>query len=296
MISLVQSMTGYGTSTFTLRDTTITVEIRSVNHRFLDIVPKYPRTFLFLEDRIKKIIKSHFSRGRVEIHIDMNGEGFVNKSIVTDWELVDQFIHQLKLAKERYSLNGEFPVTVLTELPDLITVYENEEKPNELNEQLLFNVEKTCRQVLKMRVEEGKYLIEDVLKRVSVIRDMVLLLESRREAVVEEYRQRIIKRVSEFVDTQITSEDGRLYQEIALLAEKGDITEEITRLHSHLDQMEELCMNDNPIGRKLDFVIQEMNREANTIGSKSNDSKIGKWTVGLKSEIEKIKEQVQNIE
>lgn len=289
-------MTGYGTSTFTLRDTTITVEIRSVNHRFLDIVPKYPRTFLFLEDRIKKIIKSHFSRGRVEIHIDMNGEGFVNKSIVTDWELVDQFIHQLKLAKERYSLNGEFPVTVLTELPDLITVYENEEKPNELNEQLLFNVEKTCRQVLKMRVEEGKYLIEDVLKRVSVIRDMVLLLESRREAVVEEYRQRIIKRVSEFVDTQITSEDGRLYQEIALLAEKGDITEEITRLHSHLDQMEELCMNDNPIGRKLDFVIQEMNREANTIGSKSNDFKIGKWTVGLKSEIEKIKEQVQNIE
>jgi uncharacterized protein (TIGR00255 family) len=293
---LAKSMTGYGISTFELGNTSITVEIRAVNHRFLDIVPKYPRTFLFLEDKIKRIIKSYFSRGRIEIHIDMDGNSFVDKSIVTDWELMDQFVHELQKVKERYSLNGDIPISMITELPDLITVHENEDKPNELQELLLTYVERACQQVLEMRLEEGKYLIEDILRRVSTIRDMVLLLEGRREAVIEEYRNRIKKRISDFVDKQINLDDGRIHQEIAMLAEKGDISEEITRLLSHLDQMQEICISDESIGRKLDFIVQEMNREANTIGSKSSDSMIGEWTVELKSEIEKIKEQVQNIE
>lgn len=293
---LVKSMTGYGTSTFNIENTSITVEIRSVNHRFLDIVPKYPRTFLFLEDKIKRIIKSYFNRGRIEIHIDMDGKGFVNKSILTDWDLMDHYMQQLQIAKDRYSLPGDIPLSMLTVLPDLMTVQENEEKPSQLQEQLLTHVEQACQQVVEMRVEEGKHLVDDIMKRVSIIRDMVLLLEGRRKAVVEEYRLRIKKRISEYVNNQISIEDGRIHQEIALLAEKGDITEELTRLHSHLDQMKELCQSDKPIGRKLDFIVQEMNREANTIGSKSNDHKIGEWTVGLKSEIEKIKEQVQNME
>jgi uncharacterized protein (TIGR00255 family) len=293
---LAKSMTGYGVSTFELGNTSISVEIRAVNHRFLDIVPKYPRTFLFLEDKIKRIIKSYFSRGRIEIHIDMDGNRFVDKSIVADWELMDQFVKELQKAKDRYSLSGDIPISMITELPDLITVQENEDKPSELQELLLTYVERACQQVLEMRLEEGKYLIEDILRRVSTIRDMVLLLEGRREAVIEEYRNRIKKRISDFVDKQVTLDDGRIHQEIALLAEKGDITEEITRLFSHLDQIQEICNSLEPIGRKLDFIVQEMNREANTIGSKSSDSKIGEWTVGLKSEIEKIKEQVQNIE
>ncbi len=289
-------MTGYGTSTTHLENTTISVEIKSINHRFLDIIPKYPRTFIFLEDKIKKTVKSYFSRGRIEIHINIDGDNFVNKSIVTDWDLLDQYVQQLKKIKDRYALKGDIPMSVLTELPDLITVVENEEKPSELQNIVLTCVANACKQVEEMRMEEGKNLLEDILKRVSSIRDMVLLLEGRREKVIEEYRLRIKKRIEEYIEDSITIDKGQIHQEIAILSEKGDITEEITRLLSHLEQIEEICQGEESIGRKLDFIVQEMNREANTIGSKSTDSQIGRWTIGIKSEIEKIKEQVQNLE
>ncbi|WP_042144942.1 YicC/YloC family endoribonuclease [Paucisalibacillus sp. EB02] len=293
---MVKSMTGYGSNTTHLENTTITVEIRSVNHRFLDIIPKYPRTFLFLEDKIKKTVKSYFARGRIELHFDIEGDNFKNKIVVTDWALMDQFVQQLQTAKDRYSLKGDIPISILTELPDLLTVVENEEKPGELQEKIINSVAKACQQVDEMRIEEGKNLLKDIVKRVSSIRDMVLLLEERREKVTEEYRLRIKKRIEEYIDDSISIDNARIHQEIAMLSEKGDITEEITRLLSHLEQIEVICQSNEPIGRKLDFVVQEMNRESNTIGSKSTDTKIGGWTVAIKSEIEKIKEQVQNIE
>lgn len=289
-------MTGYGLSTTQFENTTITVEIRSVNHRFLDIIPKYPRTFLFLEDKIKMLVKNFFSRGRVELHINIEGEGFVQKSISTDWKLLDQFIQQLKVAKERYGLQGEIPFSVLTQLPDLITIQENEEKPDNLQENILACIEDACLQVLEMRIEEGKNLLDDILERATIIRNIVRSIESRRENVIDEYRTRIKQRMEEYIEDPITVDSSRLHQEIALLAEKGDIAEEITRLHSHLDQLEEWSKLEEPIGRKLDFILQEMNREANTVGSKSTDTKISEWTVAMKSEIERIKEQVQNIE
>ncbi|HAM82188.1 YicC/YloC family endoribonuclease [Ornithinibacillus bavariensis] len=293
---MAKSMTGYGLSTTQFENTTITVEIRSVNHRFLDIIPKYPRTFLFLEDKIKMLVKNFFSRGRVELHINIEGEGFVQKSISTDWKLLDQFIQQLKVAKERYGLQGEIPFSVLTQLPDLITIQENEEKPDNLQENILACIEDACLQVLEMRIEEGKNLLDDILERATIIRNIVRSIESRRENVIDEYRTRIKQRMEEYIEDPITVDSSRLHQEIALLAEKGDIAEEITRLHSHLDQLEEWSKLEEPIGRKLDFILQEMNREANTVGSKSTDTKISEWTVAMKSEIERIKEQVQNIE
>ncbi|WP_010096738.1 YicC/YloC family endoribonuclease [Ornithinibacillus scapharcae] len=293
---MVKSMTGYGTSTFQFENTSITIEIRSINHRFLDIIPKYPKTFLYLEDKIKKRVKSFFQRGRIELHIEIEGTNFVNKTIVTDWELLDQLVQQIKTAQDRYKLSEDIPVSLLTSLPDIITVQENEEKPSGLQERLLQCLDEACEQVLLMRIDEGKYLLKDILERVSAIRNMISLLEGRREVVIQEYRLRIQERISNFVDGSINLEEGRIYQEIAILAEKGDITEEITRLHSHIEQITDLCNSNEPIGRKLDFIIQEMNREVNTIGSKSTDTKIGELTVALKSEMEKIKEQVQNIE
>lgn len=289
-------MTGYGSSTLQVEGTTITVEIRSVNHRFLDIIPKYPRTFLFLEDKMRKIIKTYFSRGRMELHIEVEGETFINRSVVADWALMDQFIEQLHTAQERYKLKGEIPISIVTQIPDLFTVQEQEQKPSEIQERLLACIEDACKQVQDMRIEEGKKLLEDILNRITAIREMILSLEGRREIVVEEYRTRINKRINDFVQDSISLDESRLIQEIALMAEKGDITEEITRLLSHLDYIEEISNHQEPIGRKFDFVLQEMNREANTIGSKSTDHMIGEWTVAIKSEIEKIKEQVQNIE
>lgn len=289
-------MTGYGASTFQLGDTVITIEIRSVNHRFLDIIPKYPRTFLYAEDKIKKILKSYFSRGRIELHIDMEGSTFINKTVVTDWNLMDQVMEQLQQAKERYGLSDAHSSSLLAQLPELMTITENETKPSELQEKLLTGIKEACAQVLHMRMEEGENLLSDILGRVKTVHHMVLLLEGRREQVIEEYQARIKKRIETYVDDSISLDAARLHQEIAILAEKGDISEEITRLLSHLQQIESICTSDQPIGRKLDFIIQEMNREANTIGSKSTDHKIGEWTVAMKSEIEKMKEQVQNIE
>ncbi|GGA84151.1 hypothetical protein GCM10008025_29090 [Ornithinibacillus halotolerans] len=290
------SMTGYGTSTLQLEDTTITVEIRSVNHRFLDIIPKYPRSFLFMEEKIKNCVKKYFQRGRIEIHIEVIGNHFVNKTIAVNWELMDQFIEQLELAKNRYSLNGDIPFSSLTNIPDLISIQENEQKPTEIADKLISCVDEACSNVLAMRQDEGKYLMEDIQKRVAIIHNTVMLLSERRETVIKEYQLRIKKRIESLTNELISLDDGRIYQEIAILAEKGDISEEITRLLSHLDQISELLKSKDPIGRKLDFIVQEMNREANTIGSKSTDSKIGEWTVQMKSEIEKIKEQVQNME
>lgn len=295
-MELVKSMTGYGTSTFQYDSTSITVEIRSINHRFLDIIPKYPKTFLYLEDKIKKRVKSFFQRGRIELHIEIEGKNFVNKSIVTDWDLLDQLVQQIRDAQKRYNLSEDIPVSYMTNLPDIISVQENEEKPSELQEMVLACIDEACEQVLTMRIEEGKNLLEDIVKRIASVRSMVTLLEERREAVIVEYRKRVQERITDFVDGMMNLEQSRIYQEIAILAEKGDITEEITRLHSHIEQIDELCRSREPIGRKLDFIIQEMNREVNTIGSKSTDTKIGELTVSLKSEIEKIKEQVQNIE
>ncbi|OZU90377.1 YicC family protein [Virgibacillus indicus] len=290
------SMTGFGRSQENLGNTVITVEIRSVNHRYLDFSVKIPRTFLFLEDKIKRIINSYFERGRVEVYIGIEGEGFVQKKLITDWELMDQFIQQISEVKDRYSLAGDIPVTLLTSFPEMITVQEIEDQPDNLKDLVLKNTEQACEQVLEMRKEEGGFLQCDLEKRMQKIKNTVSLLSERREYAVEAYRERIKKRVEAQIADLDLVDDARLHQEIVLLAEKGDITEEITRLLSHLEHFSETINNGGVIGRKLDFIAQEMHRETNTIGSKSTDPEISESTVLLKGEIEKIKEQVQNIE
>ncbi|PAV29945.1 YicC family protein [Virgibacillus profundi] len=290
------SMTGYGSSTENIGDTAITVEIRSVNHRYLDFSAKIPRSFLFLEDKIKRIIQSYFERGRIEVYIEIAGDRFVQKNLQTDWDLMDQFINQINTAKDRYHLSGELPATILTALPEMITVQEIEQQPDDLNASILSNTELACIQVLKMREEEGAFLLKDLKERIASIENTVLLLQNRRTNVIEEYRRRIQKRIEEQLIDTVSIDHARLHQEIVLLAEKGDITEEITRLLSHVDHFMETINKSGAIGRKLDFIVQEMHREANTIGSKSTDPEISESTVLLKGEIERIKEQLQNIE
>lgn len=293
---MVMSMTGYGRDVFFLGDATITVEIRSVNHRFLDFTAKIPRSFLFLEDKIKRVVQSHFHRGRVEVYINIEGEGLVQRRLNADWELMDQYIEQMKSAKSRYDLAGEIPTTILSTIPGLLSVQEIENQPNELKESIIASTKRVCEQVLLMRKEEGSFLLNDLKNIMEDIREIVAQLKSRRGRVIEEYRDRIQSRINNFIGESDTIDHARMQQEIAVLAEKGDITEEITRLLSHIDHFFETIEVDDAIGRKLDFIMQEMQREANTIGSKSTDAKIGIWVVTLKSDIEKIKEQIQNIE
>lgn len=293
---MVWSMTGYGMHTLQVEDTVMTVEIRSVNHRFLDVAIKLPRNFLFMEAPIKKIIQSNFNRGKIEIYIAIEGDGLVRKRLNTDWEMMDKYMEQINLAIDRYSLKREIPTTIMASIPEIIAVQEITHQPDGLKDGLIESTATACEQVKIMRKEEGSFLKEDLLKRITLIYDIVGVLQKSRLLVQAAYRERMEARVHDLITDQETFEPERLHQEIVLLAEKGDITEEITRLYSHIEQMKALINQPGVMGRKLDFITQEMHREANTIGSKSTDAKISEQMVVLKSEIEKIKEQVQNIE
>ncbi|KGX85718.1 YicC/YloC family endoribonuclease [Pontibacillus marinus] len=293
---MVKSMTGYGRSIKRLDDTTITVEIRTVNHRFLDMSTKMPRSLLYLEDAMKKIIQKDFQRGRVDVYVTLEGSGLTTRTLNVDWDLMDQFITQLKTAQERYQLQGEVSIQSLTEMDDLFTIQEQEEHEDQMKTAILDAVRESAEQVRDMRLHEGRALREDMENRLSVIERTVEDLESRRGIVIEETRERIKSRIAEYTQEELRDQDSRILHEVGLLAEKGDIAEEITRMFSHINQFRQTLHDHGAIGRKLDFIVQEMNRESNTVGSKSTDAKISEWVVLLKSEIEKIKEQVQNVE
>ncbi|WP_449353966.1 YicC/YloC family endoribonuclease [Virgibacillus natechei] len=289
------SMTGYGTSVYHLANTMLTVEIRSVNHRYLDFTAKIPSSFLFLEGKIKKIIQSYFGRGRIEVYIRIEGENFVKKTVKTDWDLMDQYMEQLSEARSRYHLIGDIPTETLAFVPDLITIQEAEAYPDGLKDAILNCTKEACEQVRIMRKEEGAFISNDLEGRLDTIYTIVSSLQTDRSRVIEEYRERIQKRITDHLDDS-TVDQARVHQEIVLLTEKGDITEEVVRLFGHVAHFRRTLSTAGPIGRTLDFITQEMHREANTIGSKSTDTKISEYTVSLKREIEKMKEQLQNIE
>jgi uncharacterized protein (TIGR00255 family) len=296
VIILVRSMTGYGRYSAALDNLTITTEVRTVNHRFLDISIKMPRNLLYLEDKLKKIASNYFHRGRVDIFITIDGEGLTKKSLSIDWELLDHYIEGLNKIKERYHLNTDPTIHDIIAFHDAFSVVEKPEE-NTLIEEILFQcVEKSILDAVNMRIIEGKSLRNDMLRRLENIQSYTEKLSNYRESVIEQYRKRITERVEDFLHHTSMELDQRIYQEIALLAEKGDITEEIDRLHSHIEQFLATLDKNEPIGRILDFLVQEMHRESNTIGSKSNDGQMSKWVVMLKTEIEKVKEQAQNIE
>ncbi|RKQ37427.1 YicC/YloC family endoribonuclease [Oceanobacillus halophilus] len=293
---MVMSMTGYGRKNMQIEGSDITVEVRTVNHRFLDISLKLPRHLIMLEDKLKKIIKSYFKRGRIELSLSIDGEGFIEKTLETDWDLLNQYIKQMHEAQNRYQLSGDIPTSILASIPDIFLIRENEKQPDYLVEQIESCTKEACEEAQQMRKQEGEFLVKDLNKHLNAVENIITKLMEQRPIVVQEYRHRIMQRVEEQLNEVSAVDHARVQQEIILLAEKGDITEEITRLNGHLKHFNQTLENRVSIGRKLDFIAQEMYREANTIGSKSTDVGISEWTVTLKSEIEKIKEQVQNLE
>lgn len=288
-------MTGYGRNVVSFKTTNITVEMRSVNHRYLDISIKTPPSLLFFEDKIKKLIQKNFKRGRIEIYINIEGEQFINKTLKTDWKLLDQFMDTIKNIKEKYQLSGDIPMTLIPTIPDIITVQESEDEPDELIELLIMSIQRVCEQVLETRKKEADYIIKDMKQRMLSIEKAVSFINDLKHDVANDYHKRIIARIDEFVSGEVIDEH-RLHQEIAFLIERGDITEEVVRLLSHIEHFNKVLNKDGAIGRTLDFIVQEMHREINTIGSKTIDPKTSKKVVFIKGEIEKIREQIQNIE
>ncbi|ARI77537.1 YicC/YloC family endoribonuclease [Halobacillus mangrovi] len=293
---MVKSMTGYGKKSIEVGETRLHVEIRSVNHRYLDISAKLPRNLLFIEEKLKRKIREVLSRGRIDLFITVEGQSIFEKKVDVDWRILDQYLEKLKGIKARYDLTEHISIDMVTKLEDVFSVQEIEENTNELQEALTSSMEDALNRVIVMRKAEGERLKKDLLQRISKVSSFLEKLEERRPWVVEEYKERIRARIEEYTREEIQLDDTRILQEVGILAEKGDVTEEITRMHSHLSQFSQILTLEEPIGRRLDFIVQEMHREVNTIGSKSNDAKLTEWVVDLKNEIEKMKEQVQNVE
>ena len=294
--NMIKSMTGYGIDQFQAEETLITVEIRTVNNRYLDIVSKTPRSFMYLENEMKQVIQSYFNRGRVEVFITFSGEHLTNKKLAVDWDLMDQYFVELDKIKQRYSLSESIPIEMATQLKDLFIAHETNEKLSSFDEMLLQGLNRTCEQVIKSRENDGAFLIADIENRILDTSKMLKTLESLQTSVSSDYRKRIERRIEEYVGGRLSLDDRQLHQEIAILAEKGDITEELIRMFSHLEQFQAIIEEDGPLGRRLDFIAQEMHREVNTIGAKSIDSRISNLIINIKNELEKIREQIQNIE
>lgn len=293
---MVYSMTGYGKGSVTTDREKITTEIRTVNHRFLDIKLNVPHSLLKLEDEIRRLIQSFFTRGRVEVNIHIESENESLFKVLVDWNLMDQYVEQINKVKKRYNLQGEIPLELITSLPDLFLLDQCPKLIEETKEQVLASVDQACEEVKLGRHREGEKLKDDIEKRVQAIHDIVTTLEQSQSKVVSLYQERIKERIQTYINDSAIVDKIRLHQEIALLVDKGDITEEITRLKSHLLHSTELINEQKPIGRKLDFVVQEIHRELNTIGSKAIDEQTGRLIIHAKSELEKVREQIQNIE
>ncbi|MCZ0703372.1 uncharacterized protein (TIGR00255 family) [Natronobacillus azotifigens] len=295
---MANSMTGFGQHTVYVDQTSISVEVRTVNHRFFDLSLKIPRSFYVLEAKVKNILQSYFGRGRVEVYVTVEGQGLVERVVDVDWLLLDQYINHMTVIKEKYLDKHDLSVDILPNLEEIFIVTEVEKQTDQIKKAFIDAVNIACQQAEQMRQTEGSMLIEDILKRMKNIDKITNQLHDRRDTVIKDYHKRILDRLSNYTAEINQTSDPRIFQEVALLAEKGDISEEITRLHSHVEQFIDTANQVAPkeIGRKLEFILQEMLRETNTIGSKANDPQISNWVVDLKTEIEKIKEQIQNIE
>lgn len=287
-------MTGFGRSKLESAAFSVNVEVKTVNHRFCEINIRMPRQLLKIEDKMKKKLNQQLRRGRVEVYVTIDGEGAVSRKVLVDWKLIDEYYQFINQAREKYGIDTKITLHDLLNRNELIHIEENEVGNEELENLVLSATEEAVLQLKQMRIAEGEELKKDLLTSLSHLDSIIIDLKELAPLVVTAYKERLTKRMQEFIQGQI--DQTRIVTEVAVFADKVDINEELTRLLSHIQQFMKTLNENEPIGRKLDFLVQEMNREANTIGSKANDSKIAKKVVDIKSLLEKLKEQVQNIE
>ncbi|MGF6951186.1 uncharacterized protein (TIGR00255 family) [Neobacillus sp. B4I6] len=291
---MVISMTGFGRAKTESDCFSVNVEVKTVNHRFCEMNIRMPRQLLKIEDRMKKKLNQYIRRGRVEVYVSLEGEGVVTRKVIVDWKLLDEYYQFIKQAREKYDVEGTLTLQNLLSRSELLHIEESEAGNEELDNLVLAATEEAARFLTQMRMAEGEELKKDLLAILSQLESHVFELQKFAPLVVQSFKERLTKRMEEFVNGQL--DETRILTEVAVFADKADINEEVTRLKSHFQQFLQTLESMEPIGRKLDFIVQEMNREANTIGSKANDSNIAKKVVDIKSLLEKLKEQVQNIE
>ena len=292
---MIKSMTGYGRAVETSGSREFTVEIRSVNNRYLDCGVKLPRAFSFAEDAVKQAVKASVSRGKVDVFISVRSEGAEDVKITLNTAMVEGYLGAMHQMAKDYGIREDISVSLLSRMPDVFTV----DKPEVDEEQLLADLLSVVNQALErfdaMRSAEGGALENDLRSRGQTILSLVEQVEAGSGQTVADYRTRLENKLKEVL-ANTAIDESRILTEAAIFADKVAVDEETVRLRSHLDQMNNMLTTGGAIGRKLDFLLQEMNRESNTIGSKCSDVRMARIVVDIKAELEKIREQTQNIE
>ena len=292
---LVKSMTGYGRAVETVNGREFTVEVRSVNNRYLDCTVKLPRSLSFAEDAVKQAVKNVISRGKVDVFLSVRSEGAADVKVTLNEAMVAGYLAAMKQMANAYDVKEDISVSLLSRMPDVFTVEKPEVDEQQLLSDLLSVVNKALAGFDAMRTTEGKALENDLRSRGQTILSLVSQVEAGGTQTVADYRTRLENKIKEVL-ANTAIDESRILTEAAIFADKVAVDEETVRLRSHLEQMNNMLTTGGAIGRKLDFLLQEMNREANTIGSKCTDVRLARVVVEIKAELEKIREQTQNIE
>ena len=291
----MKSMTGFGRSKLEENSREYIVEIKSVNHKYSDISIKMPRNIMCFEEKIKKIISSNISRGKVDVFITFNNYSNEGKNVIINKELAKNYINQLIELADETGLDKNIQLTEITKMPDVLQLKIEDDESDVIWQELEKCVNQAVRNFVQMREIEGERIKQDLSTRICSIEKLVNGIFSYTTGLLEEYVVKLKERVKEVLQTDIVDET-RLAQEIVIYSDKCSIEEELTRLHSHIGQFKDLLETQGPVGKKLDFLIQEMNRETNTIASKSVKLEITNLTIEIKTGLEDIREQIQNIE
>ncbi|WBY63344.1 YicC/YloC family endoribonuclease [Thermocaproicibacter melissae] len=291
---MINSMTGFGRAEETVNGRDIIVEIKSVNHRFFDFSARVPRAYGFLEDRLKKYLQGRIQRGKIDVFVDFETVDDVSAQVTVNHTLAAGYVNALRELSSTYGLKDDITAGMIAKFPDVLVVSHAPEDEDAVWQQVCQVLEKALVPFFAMRAAEGEKMKEDVLSRANTIQKIVGCVEERSPQTVEEYRRRLSDRITEL--TAAGADEQRILTETAIFADKVSVAEETVRLRSHIAQFSDMLAAGGAVGRRLDFLVQEMNREANTIGSKCVDAQIAHYVVDMKAEIEKIREQIQNIE
>ena len=292
---MVKSMTGFGRAQKEVDGYVITVELKSVNHRYFEFSSRIPRQYGFLDDKIKSYINSKVSRGKVDCYIGIEALNTEAAEVVVNNTLASAYVRALKELEETYELKCDYGASSVSRYPDVLVVKKAEEDEEKLWSYVKDTADTAVAKFVEMRTVEGEKMFEDINSRADFILECVSYIEERSPETVKEYNDKLIERVHELIG-DASLDEARIIQEVAVYADKVAVAEETVRLRSHISQLKEFLNADEPVGRKMDFLVQEINREANTIGSKASNVDIARKVVDIKAEVEKIREQIQNIE
>lgn len=294
---MIKSMTGFGRCRTVLHGREISVEIKSVNHRFFEFSCRTPKGYGFLDDKLKALVNSRVSRGKIDMFVTVGTAEDTPAEVKINHSLVSGYINAMKEISETYGIENDVTVTAISRFPDVYTVSKAPENEEEITADVLEAANTAIDGFIAMREAEGEKMKADILGRAEVILATVDEIDERSPQTVKEYEERLLDRINRTLqDYNINIDEQRVLTEVAVFADKVAVAEETVRLRSHFAQFSKIMESQTPIGREIDFIIQEMNREANTIGSKVQDAEIAHKVVKIKSEIEKMREQIQNIE